>query len=148
MEYITFLALNHRKSPSLFLGQPLSQQLVVLIRIYFIYIIIYLFILLTLPIGHDATTVSKLTDDPKKKIAAFFGNAYPKVPFSVLSDVEFKVYISGCCKFSPFFAVPCHMTFLLLHFPFHSHLSTDFFRPLYLPLFQCKALLSSHEPSA
>ena len=133
MEYITFLALNHRKSPSLFLGQPLSQQLVVLIRIYFIYIIIYLFILLTLPIGHDATTVSKLTDDPKKKIAAFFGNAYPKVPFSVLSDVEFKVYISGCCKFSPFFAVPCHTTFLSLHFPFHSSFHRFFSPSLLAP---------------
>lgn len=106
-----------------------------------------------LPIGHDTTTDSKLTDDPKKKIAAFFGNVYPKVPFSVLSDVEFKVYISSCCEFSPFFAVPCHTTLILLQFPFHSHLATDFFRPLYLsgmnllPLFQCKALLSSHEPS-
>ena len=34
--YITFLTLNHSKSPCQFLGQPWSQHLMVKIRIYFI----------------------------------------------------------------------------------------------------------------
>ena len=37
--YITFLTLNHSKSPCQFLGQPWSQHLVVKIRIYFIYLL-------------------------------------------------------------------------------------------------------------
>ena len=47
--------------------------------------------------------------------------------FSILSDVEFAVYLSGCCELFPFFAIPYHMMLLSLHFPFHSPLATGFF---------------------
>ena len=90
----------------------------------------------------------------RKKITAFYENAYPNAPFSILSDVEFAVCLSGCCGLFPFFAIPCQMTLLSPHFPFHYPLSTGFFRFLNfpdmipLPTFQFGALLPSREPSA
>ena len=88
---------------------------------------------MTLTIGQDTKTVSKIKNNLEKINAVFFENAYPNAPFSILTDVQFAAYLSGCCGLFPFFAIPCHMTLLSRHFPFHSPLSTGFFRFLNFP---------------
>ena len=110
--------------------------------------IFYLFIYLILTIGQDTRTVSKLKNNPEKKIAAFYENAYPNAPFSILSDVEFAVYLSGCCGLFSFFAIPRHMTLLSPHSPFQYPLSTGFLQFTGFLSFQFGALLPSLEPSA
>ena len=73
---------------------------------------------MTLTIGQDTKTVSKIKNNLEKINAAFFENAYPNAPFSILTNVQFATYLSGCCGLFPLFAIPCHMTLLSRHFFF------------------------------
>ena len=67
--YITFLTLNHSKSPCQFLGQPWSQHLMVKIRIYFIQ--------LTLTIGRQQNCQSAKEQSTEKN-NSFLWKCIPK----------------------------------------------------------------------